>query len=358
MTVRYRKDSQKWMVDINLPDHPRIRQLVPEAKNRSQALQAEKAIIASLFDKKYGTPKAPTLESFIQSHYLPWAKLNKKSWQDDRYHCDVLTRFFGDKILDQISPFDIERFKKLRREEMGKRKKLVTPTTVNRHLEVLSKIFSLAVRDAVVSKNPCQSVAKLKTQSRRYRILSSEEEQRLLAVLVGRRAYLLDLVQLDLATGLRKGELLSLRWEQVNLSARILTIKNTKTGRDRFVPLTDRAIEALSRLMRKTNSLFVFPSPVIPETHITEIKKAWASALQEAQIADFRFHDLRHTFVTRSIGAGIPAAELLKGTGHGSLAMLDRYVNPSNTSEKIADALDGWRQQQAGEFSLTSDFVN
>jgi hypothetical protein len=63
MTVRYRKDSQKWMVDINLPNLPRIRQLIPEAKNRSQALQAEKAIINALFDKKYGTPKTPTLKA-------------------------------------------------------------------------------------------------------------------------------------------------------------------------------------------------------------------------------------------------------------------------------------------------------
>jgi integrase len=220
--------------------------LIPEAKNRSQALQAEKAIINALFDKKYGTPKTPTLKDFIESIYLSWAKINKKSWKTDRSHCAVLVRFFGKKPLDQISPFEIERFKKLHREEKTKTGKLISATTVNRSLEGLGKIFNLALREGVVSQNPCRNVAKLKIRSQRYRILSSEEEQRLLAVLVGRRAYLLDLVRLDLATGLRKSELLNLRWENVNLPQSVLAIKNTKTGRDRFIPLTPVAQDALN----------------------------------------------------------------------------------------------------------------
>jgi integrase len=327
MTVRYRKDAQKWMVDISLPGRPRLRRLLPTAKNKSQALQAERVIVQELFEGRYGTPSAPAFALFVQSVYLPYAQLNKRSWRSDVGHCHVLTRFFGQQPLDRISPADVERFKQKRLSEMSVRKKPLSPASVNRAMEVLSRIFSLAVRDGLVKRNPCQAVTKLKTPSRRYRILSPQEEQRLLAVLVGRRTWLFDLVLLALATGLRRGELLNLRWKNVNLTERVLTVINTKTGRDRFIPLTPIAQEVLTRLSQPQASPFVFPSPVDYTQPRKEIKTAWLSALREANLTDFRFHDLRHTMATRLAEATNNAFVVQRVLGHTNIQTSLIYVN-------------------------------
>lgn len=111
MTVRFRKDCQHWMVDISLPSRPRLRKIIPEARNKAQALHLERTLINELFEGRYAFQPAPSFASFVETVYLPWAQMNKRSWRSDVGHCKVLTRFFGQQPLDQITPSDIKRFK-------------------------------------------------------------------------------------------------------------------------------------------------------------------------------------------------------------------------------------------------------
>ena len=116
----------------------------------------------------------------MEKTFLPWSRLNKRSWYDDQLITKVLTDFFAGKTFDQITPMMVEKFKKERRESFTYRKKPRQPATVNRELGVLSKIFSLAFDAGVAASNPCSRVRSLRQDNLRTRYLSPEEESRLM----------------------------------------------------------------------------------------------------------------------------------------------------------------------------------
>ena len=270
----------------------------------------------------------------------------------------VIVAAFGSRKIKSITYGDLERFRVERLQTPTRYGKPRSLRTVHGEISTLHSLMTFALHHGWLDANPFskgKSLIRPSEEKRRERVLSYEEEQRLLAVCVEGRAHLRPLIIAALETGLRKGVLLGLKWSMIDFATGYLALGKPRSKRKnhpetvRMTPLLHLELERWKTQVHPAQeSVFAIKS----------FDTAWHNACAKAEIENLHFHDLRHTFVTRSIGAGIPAAELLKGTGHGSLAMLDRYVNPSNTSEKIADALDGWRQQQAGEFSLTSDFVN
>src|SRR5258708_3739716 len=175
---------------------------------------------------------APRLKDFIDEIYLPWTKANKRSCRDDVWRSGVLIEYFGKQRMDEIAPFQIERFKHERRAGLTWRGTQRTPASVNRELEVLSRIFTIAIDNGMNIQNPCRKVKLLRTDNQRNRYLSEEEETRLMAILVGRRAHLRPVVILALHTGMRRGEILSLRWNQIDFVRGLILVQRTKTGRD------------------------------------------------------------------------------------------------------------------------------
>jgi site-specific recombinase XerD len=121
---------------------------------------------------------------------LPWSKFNKRSYRSDVEHVEVLLRTFGELNLDEITPVLIERFKRERRSSITRRGKQRAPASVNRELEVLSRIFTLAMDQDAVATNPCRKVKKLLMDNVRTRYLSVEEEARLMSMLIGRLTHL------------------------------------------------------------------------------------------------------------------------------------------------------------------------
>ena len=131
---------------------------------------------------------------------------------------------------------------------------------------------------------------------------------------------------LAMNTGMRRGELFSLRWQNVNLERDFLTIEaaNAKSGKARHIPLNQKAKSALTNWRGDCESpLWVFEGK--PEQPLTDIKKAWSTVLEEARIKDFRFHDLRHHFASRLVMAGVDLNTTRELLGHGSLDMTLRY---------------------------------
>jgi len=147
--------------------------------------------------------------------FVPWAKASKRSWQDDEERARPLKEFFAGKRLRDITPMLIEQFKQqgMKTDTLHKRKR--SPATINRELQVLSKVFSMAYDNGLVETNPMQRVHKLREAPARERYLTDEEEKRLFAVLVGRRAHIRPIV-VALQTGMRQGEILGLRWEHID----------------------------------------------------------------------------------------------------------------------------------------------
>jgi len=240
--------------------------------------------------------------------------------------------FFGKYQLDEISSAQIEKFKMKRQQTPTKNGSERRPATVNRELENLSRMFTLAIDMGLVQTNPCQKVQSLSEDNERNRYLSEAEEGRLLDVLQGRREHLRSIVLIDLQTGLRKQELLSLRWQNVDFERDVIHVMNsrrerTKSGRSRSVPLTSIAREELLALHKESGwSEYVFVNSKTFKP-LTDVKKAFTSALRKAGIEDFHFHDLRHTCATRLGDRGASAFEIAQIMGWSDIRMAMRYTH-------------------------------
>jgi integrase len=210
----------------------------------------------------------------------------------------------------------------------------VAPGTVVRHLATLSAVINHARREwGMHISNPVQMVRKPSQPPGRSRVLTYDEEQRLLvaAAPVGRRSpWLLPAIVISIETAMRRGELLALRWSDVDLARQIAFLRMTKNGDSRFVPLSSRAVQALASLTRSDDGR------VIPMS-AAAISKRFEAAREAAALVDFRWHDLRHTAATRIAPKLSNLIELSSVTGHKSLAMLKRYVHPE--AEELARKL-------------------
>jgi integrase len=214
------------------------------------------------------------------------------------------------------------------------RLKEVSGGTVIRELAYLSAIINHSRREWGVNvPNPVQMVRKPQSPQARSRVLSDLEVEKLLHALepTGRRSHWTKpAVQLALATAMRRGELLSLRWEHVDLLGRTAFLPNTKNGESRTVPLSTAAVQVLTDLPRHISGV------VIP-VHFFTLNAAFTRALARAGLVDVRFHDLRRTAITRMAEKLPNVIELAAVSGHKSLMVLKRYYRP--TAAELAQKL-------------------
>jgi integrase len=246
---------------------------------------------------------------------------------------------FGNRPLKTITHSDIERYKIMRLEKPTLRGARAI-ASVNRELELMRAVIRFAVREGWLPKSPFEMGTPLISkadETQRERILTHDEETFLLAACSGRRLHLRPIIITALDTGMRRGELFKLRWSDVDLATGKITIKaiNTKTARKRAVAITDRLAIELERLWKN--------SPKNPNELVFGIrstfKNSFATACKIAGIEEFRFHDCRHTAITRMVSAGIQPMEIMKLTGHTQMTTFARYVNPNEQSLKRAAKL-------------------
>lgn len=206
------------------------------------------------------------------------------------------------------------------------RLKEVRAGTVIRELAYFSAIINHARREWGINVlNPVQMVRKPQSPQARSRVLTDEEVARLLDALepTGRRSHWTKpIVQLALATAMRRGELLSLKWEHVDLNARTAFLPDTKNGDSRTVPLSTAAVQVLSALPRHISG------SVFPVKFFT-LDAAFKRGVRRAGLDGVRFHDLRRTAVTRMAEKLPNVIELAAVSGHKSLMVLKRYYKPT-----------------------------
>jgi integrase len=206
------------------------------------------------------------------------------------------------------------------------RLKEVSPGTVIRELAYLSSIINHARREWGINvPNPVQMVRKPQSPQARSRVLTEAEVSKLLQALepIGRRSHWTKAaVQLALATAMRRGELLSLRWEHIDLQGRTAFLPDTKNGESRTVPLSSVAVQVLAELPRHISGV------VIPVKYFT-LETAFKRGVQRSGLDGVRFHDLRRTAITRMAEKLHNVIELAAVSGHKSLMVLKRYYQPS-----------------------------
>src|ERR1043165_2682514 len=218
------KGKGTWIVEFRLRGHY-VKQAIPEARTKAEAEQAQTKIRRDIFDDKYERAAGNRdFTEFVDEVFVPWAKTSKRSWQDDEERARPLKEFFAGKRLRDITPMLIEQFKQQRLKTKTLHKRDRSPATVNRELQVLSKVFSMAYDNGLVETNPMQRVHKLREAPARERYLTDEEE---IAVLVGRRAHIRPIVVVALQTGMQQGEILGLRWEHMDFDQKTSHCANT-----------------------------------------------------------------------------------------------------------------------------------
>jgi integrase len=294
-----------------------------------------------------------------------------------RVAVDALKSHFGKQKVRSITHGDIRAYKALRLKtptmhDRARHKRALmadsnaqlqvtrTIAAVNRELDKMKRIYNWGTRQGWILKSPFQSGEPLVSHAdevHRERVLSREEETRLLAAIEvePKREHLKDIVLIAFDCGLRRGEILTLAWGDVDLSRRTITVRafNSKTARSRAVGMTMRVHEAL------TARFYAAPRAQDERVFdIASVKRSFASACRAAGIEDFRLHDARHTFITRAIRAGLPPVEVMRVSGHTTMSAFYRYANlDSDAVFRAAAALDAFHAQsaQSGE---ASELVN
>ncbi len=202
-----------------------------------------------------------------------------------------------------------------------RRLEVIAPGSVCREINLLHAVLESVRRRVGLIDNPVSHVRRPKVADERDVRLSPDEEGKLLAALDGtRNPWIKPFVIVALETAMRRGELLSLRWENVDLVNRTAHLPETKNGRGRMVPLSSRAVKALEDLPRAIGGE-VFP------VSLDALKHAWTRARDRAGLHQFHLHDLRHEATSRLAEAGWNILELAAVTGHQDLQMLKRYTN-------------------------------
>ena len=205
-------------------------------------------------------------------------------------------------------------------------------STANRYLAALSAVFTVAVKEwHLAQENPVLRVQKGRENPGRVRYLSEGELQSLLAACTTSRLKQLELiVLLAVSTGMRRGEIQALRWNDVDLQRRLIVLQKTKNGERRSVPIAAATAAKLKEhaKVRPIGTDLVFPHPA--EDRPLNFDHGFIDAVKAAGIKDFRFHDLRHTAASYMAMSGATTAEIAAVLGHRTLAMVKRYAHLSD----------------------------
>lgn len=276
----------------------------------------------------------PSLEDFAKE-YLTYVRdtVKKRSWKRDELCIRHLIDFYKGRILSDIKAQDVDDYKVVRLNR-------VSPATVNRELEVLRHLFNLADRwNRFFGKNPVSRAGLLPLNNKKERILTLDEEKRLLASC---DPYLRNIITTALYTGMRKGEIITLKWDNVDFESGLITIDqtNSKSKKTRRVPINSTVRKLLlgQRLKSAGNEYVFLSSKETPYLRQDSLNRAFILALRKAKIQGLRFHDLRHTAATRMIELGGSIVAVKEILGHSTLDMTMRYAHPN---ESLRTALEG-----------------
>jgi len=254
----------------------------------------------------------------------------KSTYKRDVVLVRRLVKSFGDRYLIEISPAMISEYKVLRRTEG------VSPRTINYELTLMSHAFNLAIRQwEWLDDNPVKRVTKERVNNTIERWLSKEEEDKLLRA---SPPWLQDIIIFAIQTGLRQSELLDLKWSQLNLERRTITIHEQKNRNIDTLPLNATAMNVLMRKQQASPGThdYVFPNTLNQRKLNRDLLDSFYKARDLAQIENFRFHDLRHTFATRLVQKGVSIFDLQKLGRWKTISMVMRYAHHNPESLRAA----------------------
>ncbi|ENN6618961.1 tyrosine-type recombinase/integrase [Vibrio parahaemolyticus] len=296
-------------------------------------------------ERKAEVRRSLTLGKYLEEHYKDYLfAINPKTAKQSYQSIANTFAFLADKPLEDIKAWDIQQW------VTEKRKLGRAPATIEYTFNRLKAALSRAVEWEFIESHNLSSVKIAKEDNTRIRYLSESEEAALLNALAAREAQLCEdndsyqyadfftpLITLGMHTGMRKGEMLTLRWESVSFENRYLTIlsENAKSKKKRTIPMNDTVFNMLSQWRAQNlNEEYVF---VHEGKQVSFFQYPWQNLLKAAGIENFRFHDLRHHFASKLVMAGVDLNVVRELLGHADLKMTLRYAHlaPAHTAAAV-----------------------
>ena len=268
-----------------------------------------------------------TLKEYIEDYYIPFQKNAKKetNYRHILGQLNIIAGYdFTDKAINAVSENDIINFFNILKSDRN-----IKQATQNRYRSLLNHIFNTAIKDKVVNYNPVKYTKKFKEISRDRALNSSEIKALLQACSDSRNQELYYIVMIALYTGMRYSNIVNMKKSNIQGNIYQLDGCETKSGKGQLICLHQDLLDELNKYMLEyDNGEYVFKTK--------EVKRSFKSALKQADIKYFRFHDLRRTFATTLLHNGTNIKVIQHMLGHSSIAMTERYL--ANDSKKELDA--------------------
>lgn len=306
------------------------------AVSKSVAKERENKFKTEVHEGKHQATKRRIKFDTFAEKYIDAARINKKASSAKRNEAaiKVLGRKFDGMLLGDINAFHAEQHKKERKLDD------VKPATINRELSTLRNMLNIAVDWGYLSQNPLKRVKQLQEPKDKMWVLADEEEAKLLQACdqsPQKKKYLADMVTLALYTGMRQGEIFSLKKANVNTKQLYIEVTDTKNKENRTVPINRTVLTILKRRLKDKDSEYVFSRAdgqkltVLTNAFWKAIDNAglWIKDRQGNTVERFRFHDLRHTFGSRLGMAGADLKTIMEIMGHKTHVAAMRYQHPA-----------------------------
>ena len=326
----YKSRRTCWTIDYRDENGKRVQKVLPHVQSKEEAAFTLQKEVAEVFDREHGIERRRRkigFRDFAKIYLEDYMMTVRRNFRPDIYRLHKLCDYFQNVDLRGISPLMVERFRK------SKLKDGRTKSTCNRYLQLLKRMFNIAIEEGYVEENPVRKVKLFSEKDNlKERILTEAEEGKLMEICSDT---LNPILVVALNTGMRRAEILNLNWSQVDFKARRIKVEKTKSGKVRFIPLNDVLYNELCRLKSgRGQSPFVFFNPETGKPYL-DMKTGFKGACRRAGVENLRFHDLRHTFASRLIERGVDVVTVKELLGHHSITITQRYTH-SRDERKVA----------------------
>ena len=327
----YKHKNGRWYCKFQVRGK-RYHLAIPEANNKKMAELFENNIRTEVLCDRFDFFQNKKEFTFHQlcDKFEEYAVNNRKNYAKDRGMIKRLKNFFGNCLLSNFDSFAIEKYRTKRKND-GKK-----PATINKEVGILRRMFNIAIDNGWMRKNPALkcAVKPMFVENTEKKILTIDEEKRLLSACKDDCEYIKPIIICALHTGMRKSEILNLKWQNVDLNNRLITILVQKNRKKSYLPISDTLAEELNKLYILKTSDYVFVNPLTNKPYVN-IRNTYTKVLKQAKITNFNFHSLRHTACTRMLEKGVEIDVVKEIMRHSNISITLEVYNHINQDRKI-----------------------
>jgi len=332
MKIRKRKGKRGvvYLLDYRVNGYRKVESLGKITKREAELIMAQR-------QKEIAEGRFPIIKDYGRilffktcDEWLEWSRAHKRSYIRDEGLVKKLKSYFGNIPLCQITRRKAEEYQAWRINQRKKDGKPISPATVNREMAMLKRIINKAMEWGKASKNPISKI-KMFPEERKLRFLSQQELTRLVEC---SPEALKPIIIIAVFTGMRRGEILNLKWANIRWDLGLIYVEHTKTNKIREIPMAKVVKDILWQLKRKSKSEYVF---VDGEGKPLKTPRYWFDkAVENAGIKDCTFHTLRHTFASDLVKANVNLKVVQELLGHRDLSVTLRYAHLSPGAKEQA----------------------